>query len=319
MQERNKITAILLLVIFAIFSCDDVLEEDITDDVIQITNPLNGSVIVGNTVGFSWQAVDGADNYRIQILENSQTTILDSLISSTTFNYVLNEGSYQWRVKGENFAYQTAYSFPASFDVEVSEDLTTQTVVLQTPSANLYTNTNTFIFTWDNLPSANSYTIEILKNISGLQTVFQESGITNNTITVDATVFSDDAEYVWRVKAVNATSQTNTVERAFFIDRVTPNQPTLVTPLDFETATIGTVTFNWLNGTDSGNVQSQITNTFEIASDLNFNTTIYSTSTTNNSSQFEFTAIGTYYWRVKATDLATNSSEYSIVRTIEIQ
>ena len=66
MKKQSNI--LILAVLFLItYTCDDILEEDITNDVVQTTAPSSNSVIEGNTVQFSWLGIDGADNYRIQI------------------------------------------------------------------------------------------------------------------------------------------------------------------------------------------------------------------------------------------------------------
>lgn len=317
MKKQIKLLVILSLIIFA---CDDILEEDITNDDIQITAPLNGAIIVGNTVEFSWEQIDGADDYRIQILKEIQAAVIvDSVISNTFFSYTFDTGDYKWRVRAENFAYNTSYTFPADFSVQESVDLTDQSVVLKTPSDDYYGNTPLTIFSWDRINAANFYEFELIKKLNGEQTVFFKDDLTANSITIDPTLMDEDAEYIWKVKAVNDTSETPFSERSLFIDTVAPNQPTLSVPADEATSGADTITFSWTNGTDTGNIQSTITNTLEIASDIDFNTVVHSTSTVNNSSQYEFTNLGTYYWRVKAVDAATNESDYSIVRSVTIQ
>ncbi len=318
MKKINSITLILLALLVS-FSCDDIVEEDISDDIIQIVTPTEGAVIEGNTVPFSWQYIDGADDYRIQIYTTNQVYEVDSLVQTNNFTYNLNPGNYQWRVRGENFAYESPFTFPVSFTVEASNDLSTQTVVLQTPSSDFYTNDPNLIFTWDPIMVAESYELELVKTLSGQQTVFQQDNITQTSFSVSASVFDEDSEYIWKVKAVNATSETMFTERSVFIDRVVPNQPTLSSPIDQETLTSTIVIFNWLNGADTGNIQSEITNTIEFSTDINFTTLIYSADTNNNSYQYDFESIGNYYWRIKAIDLATNESDYSIVRSITIQ
>lgn len=320
MKKINKAFAIFALIGLT-YACDDVLEEDITDDIMQIIAPTEGTVIEGNTATFSWVNLDGADEYRIQIANSTQSIIVDSLVTGTSFNYTINPGAYNWRIKGVNFAYETAYTFPSNFTVEASEDLSMQTVALSTPTDNLYTNNDSFIFTWGTIITADSYTFELIKNDGGEQTVVGPiTGITTGNYSVtDASVFDVDAEYIWKVKAVNATSETLNSQRTLFIDRVAPNQPTLVSPDDMDTTTDLTNTFTWANGTDTGNLQTEITNTIEIASDVNFNTIIETAQTTNNTHQYTFASIGTYYWRVKATDAAANASDNSTVRSIEIQ
>lgn len=315
----KKYNSILLILLTLFFSCDDVLEEDITNDLIQTISPSNGSVVLGNTTHFSWVSLDGVDDYRIQILNESQVNIVDSLISSNTFTYNLSPGNYQWRVKGENFAYQTDYTFPINFSIESSEDLSSQSLVLQTPTDNFYTNNTSIIVTWDEIITAESYSLELIKNLGGLETVLQESDILLTSYNLTSSNFDEDAEYIWKVKAVNTSSETSFAERSIFIDTNTPNQPSLVSPIDLESFSTSTITFNWSNGTDTGNVQSTITNTIEIASDSDFNIITNTSSTESNSYIYTFESTGVYYWRVKAHDLASNESDYSIVRTIEIQ
>ncbi len=317
MKTLNK--SLFLLILFVLlFSCDDILEQDITNDTVQMIFPSEGAIIDGNTVQFSWQDVDGADNYRIQIIKSSQVFELDSLITTNTFKFILNSGTYQWRLRAENFAYSTAYTFPVNFSVETSDDLSNQNITLLTPSTDLYTNTTGFTFTWGKIATAASYSFELVKNLNGKETVLQQPDITSTSYTIDSEKFDVDAEYIWKVKAVNETSETGYSQRSIFLDRVPPNQPSLISPAD-EGTTTTTVTFNWTNGTDSGNVKSAITNTIEIASDTNFNTVVHSESTVNNTYQYVFNTVGTYYWRVKAIDKATNESDYSIVRSLVVQ
>ncbi|MDO5968998.1 hypothetical protein Q4Q35_04185 [Flavivirga aquimarina] len=313
---NNTFLAIILL--FLSLSCDDILEEDITNDNVQISFPKEGTVIEGNTVQFTWQSIDGADDYRVQVITSNQILEVDSLMSTNTFVYTLNPGSYQWRIRGENFAYETTYTFPVNFSVETSDDLSNQNVSLLTPSIDFYTNNANIICTWNELSNVSSYSFELIKNLSGEQTVFKETGISSNSLTIDADVFDEDAEYIWKVKAINETSETQFSQRSLFLDREIPNQPALASPEDQDTTTT-TVTFNWTNGVDSGNIKSSITNTIEIASDVNFNSIIHSANTENNTVQYTFTSTGTYYWRIKAIDAAGNESDYSIVRSIIVE
>ncbi|NMH85967.1 fibronectin type III domain-containing protein [Flavivirga algicola] len=318
MKKLNNITLILIL-FFVSFACDDILEEDITDVTIQIISPTEGTIVEGNTAQFLWQAVKGADAYRVQIVRDDQRYEVDSLVTLTNFTYNLDPGYYQWRIKAENFAYETSYIFPVNFEMRASDNLSNQNVVLQTPSENLYTNNKSIIFTWQSLSNTDTYTFVLAKKVGGEQTVFEQPDITNTSLNIDPMKLDEDAEYIWKLKAKNAISETSFSERSLFIDTVIPNQPTLSAPLNEAKVAPSSVTFNWANGADSGTVQSLITNTLEISTDVNFNTLIHSASTTNNSAVYEFVSPNTYYWRIKAIDAATNESDYSIVRSIVVE
>lgn len=318
MKKQNNI--ILALISFIIiYACDDILEEDITNDFIQIISPLEGTVIEGNTVQFSWQALEGADDYKIQIIKSNQVYEVDSLVTTNAFVYTLSEGSYKWRIRGENFAYQTAFNFPVNFTVEETEDLTNQTISLSTPSIDFYTNNTSITCTWNAISFADSYSFELIKNLNGEETIFQEVAITGTSLSIDAGLLNEDSEYIWKVKAINTTSETPFAERSFFVDTEIPSQPTLSLPADQDTVEPSLVTFNWTNGSDSGNIQSTITNTLEISTDVNFGTIIFSTETENNSTSYEFETANTYYWRVKGIDAASNESDYSTVRSIVVE
>lgn len=315
MKKYNKL--ILSIFILLSYSCDDILEEDITNDTVQIISPTQGLEIEGNTVNFHWQALDGADDYRIQVYNQQQQIILDSLISAPnqSLSYILSPGMYQWRIKGENFAYQTPYNFPVDFSVIASEDLTNQTVQLNSPSDNIFINQTNFFFSWESLTYADNYTFELIRNLNGQQIIYQEDDLTNTTLGISGSNFSVDAEYIWKVKAKNNTSETAFSENSLFLDRVAPNQPTLNSPSNEEVITDSNISFNWLNGADTGNVQSTIENTIEISGDFNFSTLLDTAQVTSNNYQLEINENGTYYWRVKAVDAAGNVSDYSSVRS----
>lgn len=322
MQARSKQLILLIVLTISVLTCSDVFEEDISDESIQLITPTDNSIILGNTVNFSWQQLNDVDSYRIQLFESNLAPVLDSLVEIPSFSYALQPGTYQWRVRGENFAYSSAYSVATNFSVEISEDLSNQTVVLETPSADTYSNSNSnsFIFTWQDLQAANTYNFELIKNLNNNeQTIFQEQNITENTVTLNASLFSEDAEYKWNVKGINASSETNFSERSLFLDRVTPNQPILASPDDLESLAQGIVVFNWTNSVDVGTVQSPIINTLEIATDINFNNIIATVESSNNTSEYNFTSNDTYYWRIIAIDLAGNQSNFSNIRTLTIQ
>jgi hypothetical protein len=317
-MKKNSILISALILFTISYSCDDILEENIVNDDIQIISPINGHTNEGGSVQFLWNFIDGADEYNIQIFNQNQSLELDSLVTETIFNYDLNPGNYQWRVKGINFAYETAYSFPQSFEVQLSQNLAIQELILNTPSDNFYTNNSNIVFTWSSLTPSEKYNFLLIQSISGQQTIHQQDEISDVFLELDPNLFALDAEYIWKVKAVNSISETPFTEYSLFIDRTPPNQPVLVSPVNQGNVNL-TVSFDWSNGSDVGGVQSPITNNIEISTEINFQPILVVENTSANTYQYNFSDVGTYYWRVKATDEATNESIYSAVREIIVQ
>lgn len=305
MKVFNKI--LLLLVSLTIFSCDDILEEDITDKTATIISPLEGDVIESNVVNFQWNAMGGADKYRIQVFKDNQVIVQDSLVERTALTLPLEEGEYQWRVRGENFGYQSSYSLPVYFQVNESEDLTTQQVILISPADNMYTNSQNFIISWNDLAAADYYELEIVNVTNSNTIVFQQSNITATSYTLNNTILNQDAKYQWKVKAINSSSETQYTSRFFNLDRVVPNQPQNVLPANNSSQILNqAINFSWTIPADSGTIQSAVSYVIEIATDTGFADIIQTSNTSSLSFQRTFNTTGDYYWRVRAIDEAGN-------------
>jgi len=309
----------IFMVLTCFQSCDDVLEEDITDSQVIIIAPIDEAAIEGNSVQFRWNVLDGADEYRLQVTGENQFLVLDSLITGTILNYQIDPGEYQWRIRGENFAYVSPYTFPSGFVVAASLDLTGQTVTLITPIDNKYFNDPAISFSWQGISTADSYIFQVLKKEGANETlIFEDTNIIETAIILDNTTITDDAEYVWQVKAQNTTSATNFFKKTFFLDREEPPAPSLLTPTTGQTfATAQEVTFTW-SFVDSGTIKSNIMGTIEISSDENFTTIILTDTNSNDRFLNTFSTSGTFYWRVRGEDEAGNVGDYSSSGTFTI-
>ncbi|NHF58992.1 hypothetical protein FK220_006555 [Flavobacteriaceae bacterium TP-CH-4] len=303
----------LIGLLLSSIGCDDVLEEDISDDSITIIAPLDQTALEGNTVQFRWNPLEGADDYRIQITGEQQFLVLDSLVSTSVFDYQIDPGTYRWRVRGENFAYTTPYTFEATFSIAASLDLSGQQIALTGPADNVYFNETGISFSWKAITTADSYVFQLLEQENATETlVFEDDNVTGTSLTLSNTTITEDAEYLWQVKGVNVSSETAFSSRSFFIDRENPPAPVLATPSNDESFNVNDmVDFTW-NFTDTGEIQSSITSTIEISSDEDF--TVITSSDTNSDGEFSstFTMADTYYWRVRGEDAAGNTGQYSV-------
>jgi hypothetical protein len=314
MKTLNKIILISLSVFM--FSCEDILEEDISNDIVQIISPTKDAVVESNVVNFKWNSLKGADKYRIQIFEEDQVLILDSLTAKTNLTLPLEAGSYTWRVRAENYAYQSTYSFPSNFATNIPDDLTNQQVILLTPDSDKYLNFTNITLSWQQLDKATSYSVRVVNTVTG-QEVYPLTEVTDTFVTLDLPELAD-GNYEWRVKAKNAESETKQYgAKKFNIDTAAPNQPKNTLPADNSTQTVNTaVNLTWSIASDAGTIKSPISYVIEIASDVDFNSIIQSLNSNTTSLQYTFANAGTYYWRVRAVDLAgnigTNSTGFKV-------
>lgn len=304
MKTINK----LILIALAVFtySCDDILEEDIGNDTVQIFSPANNSKIESNVVSFKWNTLNGADKYRIQIYESDQILILDSLTTKSSITLPLAAGNYIWRVRAENYAYESIYSFPSNFSTTIPDDLTNQQVILLSPENDKFLNFRNVTLNWETLKNATTYSIKLV-NTANSQEVYSKTDIADTSLTLDLPTLADGT-YEWRIKAKNADTETKQYSaRKFNIDTTIPNQPKNTLPVDSSTQIANSgVSYTWSIATDVGNVKSPISYIVEFATDIDFNTIVQTQNSTTTTLQQTFSTTGIYYWRVRAIDEAGN-------------
>jgi hypothetical protein len=305
MKKTNKI--LLLFWVILAFGCEDVLEKDISSKSIDFTFPLTNAVVVSNTVNFQWNKLEGVKTYRLQIFDKNQFLILEKVTEDLNHSYTFqNADEYQWRIRGENFAYNSNYTSFIKFTVVSPIDLSTQNIILTNPTNNLNTNNKNLYLNWQSLPNVTGYKLDVINTTSG-QNVYSIANLSTNNSTLSAANLAQDGIYQWKVQGFNLTSITPVALATFSLDTTLPNQPTLIAPSNNSVKTINqAVVFSWSIAQDAGVVQSPINYTIEFSVDNNFSTILQSSTATTSSFSQTFLTANTIYWRVKAQDSAGN-------------
>jgi len=307
-----------------IIRCDDILEEDISNESVNLIHPKSNDTINGNAVQFRWDYVQGAEDYRIEVKNiESNTIILDSLVQEAIFDFTIDPGSYSWSVRGENFAYATPFAQDEEFSVITSSDLTRQTVKLLTPANESFLKEKNIELSWERVSEATFYDIkisEVVDNKVG-DVVFDNKGenIVGTSINLTNNDLPKDGRYQWEIKAGNESSNSDFFVSRFSIDTQKPPAPALLEPTVGQTIALSTsVVFKW-EFTDTGDFQSDIVASIQIASDSEFNNVVHSAGPiTETEYSFMFSEVGTYFWRIKLEDKAKNSGDFSAANQVII-
>ena len=312
-MKTIKIISIIILAFF-LTNCEDILEKNISNNTIQTIYPTAMKEVQGNVVNFQWNKVDGAKKYRLQIFSQDQSILLEKEVEESSFSYSFTlPGQYQWRVRAENNAYLSPYSLPITFSTVVSDVLTNQTLSLSTPINDNFTNNKVFTLTWIALTAATSYEVDVVNATTGA-TALPVTTVTTASAPLTTSNFPIDGKYQWKVKAMNSISNTSTTSAifTFSIDTTVPNQPTNTLPAVNSSKTLNTtVDFAWTINPDSGIIKSPVNYSIEFSSDLNFTEITQTSDAITTSFSKTFTAVGIYYWRIKAKDSAGNISPAS--------
>lgn len=100
-----KIGVLLLSLAIALWSCSEFLSEEIEDAIIRVNSPTDSLFTNTNTLTFWWESEANIESYRFQLASPSlgnPTSLLDTLIFEERISFVLTQGVFEWRVRGEN-------------------------------------------------------------------------------------------------------------------------------------------------------------------------------------------------------------------------
>lgn len=308
---KNKIQ--MLLVSFSVLlgvSCEDVFENDIRDEVVEQIFPNAGQVLTTTEVPFQWSDSEEADSFRLQIAREDNLFVRDTLVDAISFVETLETGRYKWRVRAENFAYESKYSDFSLFFVEASSNLEEVSLVLNSPVDNAFTNSRSILFSWERVEGEVSYVFTLVKGSNGVETVlFTQEDLIAPQIQLSESQIEQDGVYRWTVKAVNQETETTEFSRVINIDTQLPPMPQLNSPtIDQEFSVNTAIEFSW-SFADLGELQSSIASRIEISKDIDFMMLSDSSNVQDFSYSFTPNEQGVFYWRVVGTDAANNQGE----------
>ena len=306
----HKSVSLWLSAFVLLSSCTrDFVELDLSTRNVVLLSPPDNYITASNTINFWWEETDGAFEYHLQIVDSSFSYItqlmLDTTIESEQFSFSLPPGDYQWRVKALNGSSSTSYTVPRSLTVDTTSNISTQTILLLSPTNNLSTNTTALNFRWSPLGSADDYRFQVLNSRSQI--------ITDQVITDDSISYTlSSGTYPWKVRGQNSVSNTPYSTRTITIDLVGPVAPALLLPTHGDTLP-NPVALSWSRDA------SATGDSLFIYTDSLVSAPVYMAYLTPTTYSFTGTSTQIYFWRLKSRDAAGNWSAYSTVRKFKVQ
>lgn len=301
---------VLIFMVVVTAGCSTFFEEDISDQTVKLLSPANGISTDISSQTFCWERIEGASEYRFQLVTPSfdsteallmDTLLLDTLGSSNKINVTLYPSNFEWRVRAENSGWQTKWT-TGKFQIYSTTDLTRQRINLLAPG--LMANTTNTGFQWDALYNADNYSFVVYKeNWDGVLAVppvlltSTYSGITLG-----------DGKYVWGVMAKNTTSGTLYSQKSLIVDTTPPATAVLSSPADSSSVTNTTITFTWNSSDQTSGIARD---TLKVFSDKSLKNLVKSVIPESKGAEISFTDRKEYYWTVRSEDKAGNAGKAS--------
>lgn len=292
-------------------SCKDIVSTNLSKSSVTILAPANNYVSKDYTILFWWEEVEGAEHYNVQIVKPSFTSgqqlVADTTLSGNKYAITLTPGKYQWRVKALNNSSSTDY-LTYNLSIDSSQNLSSQSVIIISPTNNIYVNKLTQSFSWLQVQNATEYLFRITTtsdlSIGNPQTVSSTS---------IAFTFPLEGTYKWKVAALNSQSTSPYAERTITVDTTKPAAPSITFLPVNDTTRLKPVPLSW------NSPETNATYHLIIASDSTFNTIVKDTSLAAFVYNFTFAIQNqNYYWKVRATDAATNNGSYTTPKRFKV-
>ena len=291
-----------------------------------LSTPIDSVTPVGTPI-FIWAAAVGANAYQFQYSSDSSFTTVDystpgesvpgTPITTISHKPTINMTAgtlYYWRVRARDLAGNWG-------SWSIVRSLRPQAVlpgipVVTSPAVGTITNNTTPTFTWNAVTGAVSYDVQIDNLITFASP--EVIGNTGTTSFVPSSPITPDGLYYYRVRAVNVTGGAGlwSAARSFTLDTAAPAAPNLSSPLN-GVASVGNPTFLW-GGVVGGKVyEIEVALTSDFSSPVSL-TPIMPIAVTSYKPATALSALESYYWHVRARDVAGNWSTWSATRSVSI-
>lgn len=113
---------VMLIICFCALACDDIVGvDDISDQIVTVLAPANGVTLDITDLTFTWEGVENASEYQIQIatpsFQEATQILTDTIVTTTRLSRTLTPNTYEWSVRALNSDFVTNYT-TQSFTIE---------------------------------------------------------------------------------------------------------------------------------------------------------------------------------------------------------
>jgi hypothetical protein len=256
--------------------------------------PVDGAVNISTSPTLVWNAVPGADTYRLQVSasDNFASTVYNDSTRTSTSQAIsgLAVGTtYYWRVNAKIAGGTSAYSTRSFTTIGPPA-----APVLAAPLNAAQNQPTSLTLSWLASTGADTYRLQVSTSSSFATTVYNDSTITGTSQAI--TGLTVGTIYYWRVNAKNVAGTSAYSTRNFTTIVAGLQAPLLAAPADGDTVITTSPTLSWNPSTGAATYRLQVDTSSSFA------TTVFNDSTITGLSQpiAGLTNGRTYYWRVNA-------------------
>lgn len=269
------------------------------------TAPANNTKDYSKDVTFTWNALDGATGYALQVSKDKTFATLDGdypNVTGTSKSVSLETSTaYYWRVRGLNVdngpgAWSATWNFTTSASAAAVPSL-------DVPANNAVKVPNDMTFNWKAAVGAITYEFQLSSAADFANAQINQSGLTETSY--KAIGLAASTKYYWRVRSVNSAGPSAWSETwSFTVVAAAPVMTSLGQPANNAKNQPKGVTLKWNATAGAATYQIQVSEMNDFSTTVDDNATLTTTAFTpaalKNST--------TYYWHVRAANEGGNGA-----------
>jgi hypothetical protein len=259
-----------------------------------LTSPANNALNQPVAITLSWNSVQNATSYHLQLSSDSTFAsglmIDDSSLVSTSRSVggLTHSTTYYWRVRAKNSGGTSIFSSVRSFTTVIAAP---GAPVLFFPSDGSDSLISPVIIRWFNSATAVTYRLQVTRDSSFTTIVINDSTLSDTLRT--CTLIA--GKHWWRVNAKNVGGNSPySPIRSFTIVVPLPPMPILIYPADSADSVASPVALRWYRSATATAYRLQL------SQDSAFSSIVFDDSTLTDTVRSCTLPSGVYYWHVKA-------------------
>ncbi|QLE02040.1 hypothetical protein HX109_10920 [Galbibacter sp. BG1] len=173
--------------------------EGFTGNTVLLNSPTNDFLTNDAEVNFSWEAVQEAVEYQIQVIDQADVVIIDETIDSIGAELTLTEGNSRWQVRAINSNNENTLYSSRTISVDLTNPSTPEPT---SPLDEGVASAGEVTYTWEreNIPGSAERDSIFIFNDEGETDLYRRGLGEDKSFTTDMEI----GEFYWRVKAYDA-------------------------------------------------------------------------------------------------------------------
>lgn len=274
-----------------------------------ITGPEDEQVFNTSRPSLSWQAVEGAVLYIVQIDDNADfySPVIQDSVTENRYQVTedLPDNTYLWRVRArDEHGNKSDWSEARSFTIHTTGPMAPSLVEPANDSRIAPSNP---VLEWSLVSDAETYHVQLADNRDFTSPIINDSLIYSTDLAVNVEL--TDNRYYWRVRARDSYGNWGGWSAVWFftVDTSGPESPVLVRPENQSVTTQKTPEFAW------DDVPEAVAFELQVAENERFDVPVIHDSTLTGTSFIPQQELpdGTWTWRVRAKDDLGNWGSWS--------